>query len=510
MKGSLSPEEFSKFQNTQGIKAVGDALPTQSNVLLNNPAMNARIQGATAAAPYTGLGQYAQSPINTGVGPIANAAKPLPTAFEAASARMPYSPGSVAAEPFNMGSSFNSLNPTSQSRINNAIGAVSHEGQPLVATAENRAAISAATKPHVPGQIAAEGATGGYFSNLKNAVTGALSNPAQTLRNVGTYAMEHPYEVAKGVGRGAAGLAIGAANAVLPKFNEDSYLGQAANNLRDTAANIGGGLAMGGPLGGVIGGAIDLGEKAYGVGKEAYNYVKGGIDSRNAIADSNRTMEERKAQMSASPSLPPGLTVTPNAGIMNGLETLKPTAQSQITPLNGISNGMPVAPGIVNNPAPVGQPAAAPEAPYNPGAVSRGGADWDARFKKDTSTRYNSGSDMDRLNMQRLQSGQSTLDARQYRQYINDGGARTPQVQAGGSSIPPRSEDQTDSERRAQLGKSMGLNGPYKGSMVDGMPSKQGAETPAQIRAMSTQDLIAHSKKQNEETRRLLANTSGR
>jgi hypothetical protein len=417
MKGSLAPEEFSKFQNTQGIKAMGDALPTQSNTLLNNPAMNARIQGATAAAPYTGLGQYAQSPINTGVGPIANAAKPLPTAFEAASARMPYSPGSVAAEPFNMGSSFNSLNPTSQSRINNAIGAVSHEGQPLVATAENRAAISAATKPHVPGQIAAEGATGGYFSNLKNAVTGALSNPAQTLRNVGTYAMEHPYEVAKGVGRGAAGLAIGAANAVLPKFNEDSYLGQAANNLRDTAANIGGGLAMGGPLGGVIGGAIDLGEKAYGVGKEAYNYVKGGIDSRNAIADSNRTMEERKAQMSASPSLPPGLTVTPNAGIMNGLETLKPTAQSQITPLNGISNGMPVAPGIVNNPAPVGQPATAPAAPAASKQFQMPSAEEMAAFRKQTGTAFNAKSINDKLSLERMRAGEETFDSKQANAY---------------------------------------------------------------------------------------------
>jgi hypothetical protein len=72
------------------------------------------------------------------------------------------------------------------------------------------------------------------------------------------------------------------------------------------------------------------------------------------------------AGASASPavtSLPPTTTLTPNAGIANGLVEPHATASMKITPQNGISNGMPAPNSAVNAPAPVGQAAG-----FNPSA----------------------------------------------------------------------------------------------------------------------------------------------
>jgi hypothetical protein len=249
---------------------------------------------------------------------------------------------------------------------------------------------------------------------MKNSVVNAVKNPMGALKAAGNYAVQHPYEIAKGAARGVGGLAIGVANQLAPRFDESSYLGQAANNLRDTAANIGGGMVAGGPLGGVIGGAIDIGTNLYTAGKEALDTYNYGKQSQAAIADSNRTMAARPVP------LPTSLSVTPNAGIMNGVQTPNPTAQSQITPLNGISNGMPVAPGIVNNPAPVGQSATAPAAPAAPAAPKQfqmPSQEEMARFRKETGTRFNPKSINDKLSLERMRGGEQTFDSKQANAY---------------------------------------------------------------------------------------------
>jgi hypothetical protein len=105
-------------------------------------------------------------------------------------------------------------------------------------------------------------------------------------------------------------------------------------------------------------------------------------------------------------SLPPTTTLTPNAGIANGLVEPHPTATMKITPLNGISNGMPLPNSAVNPTAPAGQAAST-------------GTDWNAKFLKDTGTAYNgTKSAMDRLNMDRLQHGLPTFNHKEYRSYL--------------------------------------------------------------------------------------------
>jgi hypothetical protein len=106
--------------------------------------------------------------------------------------------------------------------------------------------------------------------------------------------------------------------------------------------------------------------------------------------------------------LPAGLSLTPNAGLMNGLVSPPATAQTKITPLNGIANGMPAPNSAVNPPAAVGggQPS---------------GTDWNAKFKKDTGTTYNGAmSSMDRLNMDRLKAGLPTFNHAEYRSYLRN------------------------------------------------------------------------------------------
>ena len=103
-------------------------------------------------------------------------------------------------------------------------------------------------------------------------------------------------------------------------------------------------------------------------------------------------------------SLPPTTTLTPNAGIANGLVVPQPTATMKITPLNGLQNGMPLPNSAVNPPA----------APAD--------IDWAARFRKETGTNFDPRSKMDILNMNRLKGlapvgkgEDSTLNRAQYR-----------------------------------------------------------------------------------------------
>jgi hypothetical protein len=103
-------------------------------------------------------------------------------------------------------------------------------------------------------------------------------------------------------------------------------------------------------------------------------------------------------------SLPPTTTLTPNAGISNGLAVPQPTATMKITPLNGLQNGMPLPNSAVNPPA----------APAD--------TDWAARFRKETGTNFDPRSKMDILNMNRLKGmapvgkgEDTTLNRAQYR-----------------------------------------------------------------------------------------------
>ena len=235
------------------------------------------------------------------------------------------------------------------------------------------------------------------------------------------------------LGRTALGLGIGVADHYTPRASDETYAGQVVNNLRDSAVRMGTGYAMGGPLGAVGGGVYDLGRKFYDAGKEAYDYAKGAIQRPDLQAQRemqagalNHPNNPPEAPHLPEVSVPASLSVTPNAGIMNGIQTPHPTATSQITPLNGISNGMPVAPGIVNNPAPVGQPATG-NGFHMPSQEEM------ARFRKETGTRFDSHSVNDKLSLERMRGGEETFNSKQANAYR----AANPNYRPGSYSSNP-------------------------------------------------------------------------
>lgn len=356
MKGNLSPAEFSKFQQTQGIKGMGDALPTQSSALLGNPAMN--------------------------------------------------------------------------DKIHNAIGAVSHEGQPLVATPQNQSAVSAAAKPYVPGQIAgnplptpsgAPGSqsVGGFLGGLKNAAMDVVHNPMGAVKAGLGYVAEHPGAAAMGAARGLGGAAIEAVNSFAPRFSNDTYLGQAGNNLRDTAAHIGAGLTAGGVLGGIGGGLYDIGKKVYdNAGTLAQ--LPGAIMGRDQSAASlQKTTQGLKDAMQRHPE-------NVNQGTYDQLATAQRQNARNFTapmpagvPEQGVINNAPVPQGM---PAPVpmsqmpGAKAAAAAAPKPQGF--QGPTDEEmAAFRKQTGTAFNAKSVNDKLSLERMRNGEETFDSKQANAY---------------------------------------------------------------------------------------------
>lgn len=291
-------------------------------------------------------------------------------------------------------------------------------------------------------------------------------------------------------------------------------LGQATNNLRDTfsrmstGAGIGAtvgsvlpvvGTAVGAGVGAAAGGIYDIGKKIQG----AWDDIKSIPGTLQGMYESPRALKHDTNTLHSTMQAHPEHVTQPT---YDSLATAnRQIARNEGTP---IEKGVPTTGNIVNAPIPQGMPAPVPMSSL-PGAIAATGQaapspaapqafnptkEDIARFNhfsggdKHKENRYNPLAPGDVASMQ-MQLGQRAtpsfvqnqngpndhiMNSAQARQYRQGTYAQNPMQapQAGGSSIPPRSEDQTNSERRAQLGKSMGLNGPYKGSMVDGMPGK--------------------------------------
>ena len=417
MKGNLSPNEYSQFQQTKGLNpyytggqmpstapgqpvlSPGEAAQVQDKIYGKGAPSDIRFPGSpTGETPgWRGAGMPISG--NTGSGMKNEMLNGRGVGFPE------YTPGAYSKAGLNSGELVN--------YAGNQLATFG--GEKVGSTLANRSA----------GQL------GGMVARELPAIGGGAALGTTTAGLIGS---------------GLAGAAVGAGtyaagDRLLPRAPEDGgYLHGVVNNLRDIglagAAGAAGGATQGAivsaPIGGIgaypgaltgaaAGLAGGIAGKIYGAGKDAYNYIKGGIDSRNAIADSNRTMAEHKAKMGSAPaaaptpSMPAGLTVTPDAGIMNGIQTPKPTADSQITPLNGISNGMPVAPGVVNNPAPVGQPA--PVAAPKPQGFQGPSEEEMAAFRKQTGTAFNPKSINDKLSLERMRNGEETFDTKQANAY---------------------------------------------------------------------------------------------
>lgn len=303
------------------------------------------------------------------------------------------------------------------------------------------------------------------------------------------------------MGRTALGLGITAADYLTPRADDSTYGGAVVNGLRDQATRMGTGYSMGGVPGAIAGGIYDIGRQVYDAAPmlaEIPNVIQGYQESRAGnIAQQNR--------------LQTAIQKHPENVTQNTYDQLA-TQQRQTARMGDgvMPTGVPATGNIVNAPVPMGAPA--PVAVPNAVKTFAPTQDDIARFNhlsggdRFRASRYNPHSAGDVASM-KMMLGQiespdyvkesnpawdKVMNSQQANRYISEHrpgdiarnpmpAPAAPAVSQGAPAASPTSptDNMTPNEQRIYWGNQManpnigGSAQPYKGSMIEGMPSSK-------------------------------------